>query len=98
MANYDIPPLTSAQKLERAIVVIKEEGLDPSMSLSRAMDAVADAIRANKTDPDQIQAIADQVSASAVDLAAFIAIAPVAKPSKPKTAPTIATDADAASA
>jgi len=92
MANYDIPPLTPAQKLEKSFTLIKDAGLDPSTSLSRSMDAVADAIRAHKSEPDEIQALADQLSISAADLAAFIAIspAPVAAPAKAVKAKTVA--------
>ena len=86
MPNYDIPPPTPREKLTRAFGDIQAAGLAPLDTISRSLDAIADAIRAHAGDQEVLADLAEAVSASAADLAAVVTIAP-AKASKTKTAP-----------
>jgi hypothetical protein len=87
MANYDIPPPTPRQRLENAFRDIQAAGLAPLDTISRSLDAIADAIRAHASDPEVLANLAEAVSASAADLAAVVTVAPAPKAAKAKAAP-----------
>jgi hypothetical protein len=89
MPNYDIPPPTPREKLTRAFSDIQAGGLPPLDTISRSLDAIADAIRAHAHEPDTLFDLAEAVSVSAADLAAVVTIVPDAAPkvAKPKATP-----------
>jgi hypothetical protein len=90
MANYDIPPPTPRQRLENAFRDICGAGLVPLDTISRSLDAIADAVRVHQSDPETLQALAEAISASAAELAAVVTVAPnpeFAKVAKPKAVP-----------
>ena len=90
MPNYDIPPPTPREKLAKAFGDIQAAGLPPLDTISRSLDAIADAIRAHAHDPAILSDLAEAVSVSASDLAAVVTIVPapdLAKAVKNKAAP-----------
>jgi len=86
MPNYDLPKKTPAEVLADKFAAITAEGLEPQMTVSRSLDAVADAIRLHAHDPEAIFELAQSLSGAAFDIATVAAIAPAPKKTTKKAA------------
>lgn len=82
MPNYDIPPPTPSERLKNAFRDISDLGLAPVDTVSRSLDAIADAIRAHHQDPEQLLLLAEAISQSSVEVATIATIAPAPAPAK----------------